>query len=181
LLVGGNANSIILQPLSVQGQTGLNVAAGVAGLSLTLAGRAVFMQFQRDAPVIATNLFATFCKTFLRRRVSDRRRRPLDQGGPDHAKAEPSDRNRHQRREQAKQSYRSTALGSTWPGGRALRLAFICSVSAALLCGRPYLQSYWRIDGLRQTADAVAGDVSHDERFQYRSAAIKYDASACMT
>jgi hypothetical protein len=37
-LIGGNANSVILQPLSVQGQTGLNVAAGVAGLRLTLVG-----------------------------------------------------------------------------------------------------------------------------------------------
>jgi len=33
VLIGGNANSIILQPLSVQGKTGLNVGAG--GLSLT--------------------------------------------------------------------------------------------------------------------------------------------------
>ena len=31
LLVGGSANSYALQPLSLQGQTGLNVAAGVAG------------------------------------------------------------------------------------------------------------------------------------------------------
>jgi hypothetical protein len=36
LLVGGNGNSIILQPLSVQAQTSLNVAAGVAGLRLTI-------------------------------------------------------------------------------------------------------------------------------------------------
>ena len=34
VLVGGSANSIALQPLSVQGQTGLNVAAGIAGLEL---------------------------------------------------------------------------------------------------------------------------------------------------
>lgn len=33
-LVGGNKKSVTLQPLSVQGQTGLNVAVGVAGLSL---------------------------------------------------------------------------------------------------------------------------------------------------
>lgn len=33
-LVGGLKKSITLQPLSVQGQTGLNVAAGVAGLKL---------------------------------------------------------------------------------------------------------------------------------------------------
>jgi hypothetical protein len=33
-LVGGAANSYGLQPISVQGQTGLNVAAGVAGLEL---------------------------------------------------------------------------------------------------------------------------------------------------
>jgi hypothetical protein len=34
-LVGGPANSYALQPISVQGQTGLNVAAGIAGLELT--------------------------------------------------------------------------------------------------------------------------------------------------
>ena len=33
-LVGGPQNSYALQPISVQGQTGLNVAAGVAGLEL---------------------------------------------------------------------------------------------------------------------------------------------------
>ncbi len=33
-LVGGPANSYALQPVSVQGQTGLNVAAGVASLEL---------------------------------------------------------------------------------------------------------------------------------------------------
>jgi hypothetical protein len=34
-LVGGSRNSIVLQPLSVQAQTGVNIAAGVAGLRLT--------------------------------------------------------------------------------------------------------------------------------------------------
>jgi len=34
-LVGGNNRTIALQPFSVQGQVGLNVAAGVAGLNLT--------------------------------------------------------------------------------------------------------------------------------------------------
>lgn len=34
LLVGGLGNAYALQPLSVQGQTGFNVAAGVAGLEL---------------------------------------------------------------------------------------------------------------------------------------------------
>ncbi|MGB7259162.1 MAG: DUF992 domain-containing protein [Pseudolabrys sp.] len=34
VLVGGSDRTITLQPLSVQGQTGLNVAAGVAGLEL---------------------------------------------------------------------------------------------------------------------------------------------------
>ena len=38
-LVGGFQNSIVLQPLSVQAQTGLNVAAGVAGLRLNYLGR----------------------------------------------------------------------------------------------------------------------------------------------
>ena len=33
-LVGGPANSYALQPISVQGQTGLNVAAGVANIEL---------------------------------------------------------------------------------------------------------------------------------------------------
>jgi Protein of unknown function (DUF992) len=33
-LIGGSLRSVVLQPLSVQGQTGLNVAAGVAGLVL---------------------------------------------------------------------------------------------------------------------------------------------------
>jgi hypothetical protein len=33
-LVGGPANSYALQPLSVQGQTGLNVAAGIADIEL---------------------------------------------------------------------------------------------------------------------------------------------------
>ena len=34
VLVGGSDNSIVLQPLSVQGQTGLNLALGVAELSI---------------------------------------------------------------------------------------------------------------------------------------------------
>ena len=34
VLVGGSNRTITLQPVSVQGQTGLNVAAGVAGLDL---------------------------------------------------------------------------------------------------------------------------------------------------
>jgi hypothetical protein len=34
VLVGGNNRTVTLQPVSVQGQTGLNVAAGVAGLEL---------------------------------------------------------------------------------------------------------------------------------------------------
>ena len=33
-LIGGSSNTIALQPLSVQAQTGLSVAAGVAGLEL---------------------------------------------------------------------------------------------------------------------------------------------------
>ena len=33
-LVGGSSNSIALQPVSVQGGTGLNLSAGVAGLTL---------------------------------------------------------------------------------------------------------------------------------------------------
>jgi Protein of unknown function (DUF992) len=34
-LIGGSRRSVVLQPLSVQGQTGLNIAAGVAGLRLS--------------------------------------------------------------------------------------------------------------------------------------------------
>jgi hypothetical protein len=34
ILVGGSKDSVVLQPLSVQGQTGLNLAVGVSGLSL---------------------------------------------------------------------------------------------------------------------------------------------------
>ena len=34
VLIGGSANSIALQPLSVQGQIGLSVAVGLAGLEL---------------------------------------------------------------------------------------------------------------------------------------------------
>ena len=37
-LVGGQRNAYALQPISVQGQTGLNVAAGVAGLELEPVG-----------------------------------------------------------------------------------------------------------------------------------------------
>jgi hypothetical protein len=36
-LVGGSNNTVALQPLSIEGNTGLNVAAGVAGLTLTAA------------------------------------------------------------------------------------------------------------------------------------------------
>jgi Protein of unknown function (DUF992) len=35
VLVGGSGNSISLQPISIEGNTGLNVAAGVAALTLT--------------------------------------------------------------------------------------------------------------------------------------------------
>jgi hypothetical protein len=37
VLVGGSANSISLQPLSIEGTTGLNVAAGIAAISLQCA------------------------------------------------------------------------------------------------------------------------------------------------
>jgi hypothetical protein len=37
-LVGGPANAYALQPISVQGQTGLNVAAGIAGIDLQPVG-----------------------------------------------------------------------------------------------------------------------------------------------
>ena len=35
VLVGGSANSIALQPVSIEGTTGLNVAAGIAEMALT--------------------------------------------------------------------------------------------------------------------------------------------------
>ena len=38
-LVVGSNNTIALQPLSVQGQTGLGIAAGIAGMELRPAGR----------------------------------------------------------------------------------------------------------------------------------------------
>jgi Protein of unknown function (DUF992) len=34
ILIGGTDNSIVLQPLSVKGQVGVNIAVGVAGLTL---------------------------------------------------------------------------------------------------------------------------------------------------
>ena len=37
VLVGGSNRAVALQPLSVQGQTGLNIAAGVSQLDLRLA------------------------------------------------------------------------------------------------------------------------------------------------
>lgn len=39
VLVGGFKNTIALQPLSIQGQKGLNVAAGIAGLKLNYVKR----------------------------------------------------------------------------------------------------------------------------------------------
>jgi hypothetical protein len=36
-LIGGSGNTIALQPLSIEGNTGLNVAAGVAGIQLNPA------------------------------------------------------------------------------------------------------------------------------------------------
>jgi hypothetical protein len=36
-LIGGSGNTIALQPLSIQGNTGLNVAAGIAAITLTYA------------------------------------------------------------------------------------------------------------------------------------------------
>ncbi|MET3889737.1 hypothetical protein ABIE41_000813 [Bosea sp. OAE506] len=38
LLVGGNNNEVTLQPLSLQGARGINVAVGVTGFELSLAG-----------------------------------------------------------------------------------------------------------------------------------------------
>jgi uncharacterized protein DUF992 len=37
-LIGGTRNAYALQPISVQGQTGLNVAAGIAGIELEPVG-----------------------------------------------------------------------------------------------------------------------------------------------
>ena len=38
VLIGGNNDSVVLQPLSVQSTTGFNIAAGVSQLNLCLAG-----------------------------------------------------------------------------------------------------------------------------------------------
>ena len=35
VLIGGSGNSIALQPVSIEGNTGLNVAAGIGAISLT--------------------------------------------------------------------------------------------------------------------------------------------------
>jgi hypothetical protein len=37
VLIGGSNRSVALQPLSVQGQVGLNIAAGVSSLEIHLA------------------------------------------------------------------------------------------------------------------------------------------------
>jgi hypothetical protein len=39
VLVGGSNNTISLQPLSIEGNTGLNVAAGIGAVTLRFAGR----------------------------------------------------------------------------------------------------------------------------------------------
>lgn len=39
VLIGGSGNTIALQQVSVQGQTGIGIAAGIAGLELRPAGR----------------------------------------------------------------------------------------------------------------------------------------------
>jgi hypothetical protein len=36
-LIGGSTNTVALQPLSIEGNTGLNVAAGIAGVTLSAA------------------------------------------------------------------------------------------------------------------------------------------------
>ena len=54
-LVGGSNNSFALQPLSFEGQTGLNVAVGIAGLELHYASgslqkkRSTSQQTEREA------------------------------------------------------------------------------------------------------------------------------------
>ncbi len=49
VLLGGLKDSIALQPLSIQGQTGVNVAAGVTGLKLRLANQQVFPVYEQRA------------------------------------------------------------------------------------------------------------------------------------
>jgi uncharacterized protein DUF992 len=39
VLIGGSKKSVALQPISVQGQVGLNLAAGIAGLRLRYVGK----------------------------------------------------------------------------------------------------------------------------------------------
>ena len=38
-LIGGSGNTIALQPLSLEGNSGLNVAAGIGAINLAPAGR----------------------------------------------------------------------------------------------------------------------------------------------
>jgi hypothetical protein len=47
VLVGGSANTMALQPISVNAQTGLNVAGGIAGLTLTYVPPAVHHHYYR--------------------------------------------------------------------------------------------------------------------------------------
>ena len=70
-LVGGPANSYALQPISVQGQTGLNVAAGIADLELT-AGR------RSSAAAIAPAIAIT--AAIAERYCSRERKRPAKAG-----------------------------------------------------------------------------------------------------
>jgi hypothetical protein len=37
VLIGGSNNTVALQPLSIEGNTGLNVAAGIGAITLTPA------------------------------------------------------------------------------------------------------------------------------------------------
>ncbi len=45
-LIGGSGNSFALQPLSLEGQTGINVAVGVAGLELEYVGGGYYRHYR---------------------------------------------------------------------------------------------------------------------------------------
>ncbi len=46
-LVGGSGNSFALQPLSLEGQQGVNLAAGVAGLELRYADHGPYKKVRK--------------------------------------------------------------------------------------------------------------------------------------
>lgn len=52
VLIGGSSNSISLQPLSIEGNTGLNVAAGIAAISLRYQPEALIGEMPPPPPTV---------------------------------------------------------------------------------------------------------------------------------